>query len=375
MNRTRLVAALAVAVLSCGDARRTLPSSSLPAESARSAAVGSTSMSGTPASSVAASATSAAASASAPESTGPGRVEARTFASSALGVTKRYEVYLPGGYDTSAARYPVVFLLHGLGGNETNWLEHGDLQATADALHLGAIVVMPDGDAGFYANAASGTSYDECAKTKTPFNGAEAAESYCVRTPRYEDYLTRDLVSEIDARYRTIADKRARGIGGLSMGGFGALMLAMRHPDLYGAVASHSGLASLLYDGPHPYAPGKVVRAESPDAWGKRYPDKMRALVRGIFGPSIARWREHDPALLAAKLSPGELSIYLDCGTEDDFAFQDQASDLHAELLARNIDHTFVLVPGHHSFDLWKARLPESLRFFARTLSPPAAAK
>jgi S-formylglutathione hydrolase FrmB len=288
-------------------------------------------------------------------------------------VTKKYEVYLPGGYDASQLHYPVITMLHGLGGDETNWLRHGHLAETADALHLQAIVVMPDGDGSFYVDADAARPMDACLADKPPFNGAERPETYCVKTPRYETYITRDLLADVEAHYRVLPGKDARGIGGLSMGGFGALELAMRHPDLYAAAASHSGLASLLYAGPHPYAPGKAVHAESAADWGKKYPDKMRALVRGIFGPSMAFYRDHDPVTLAAHLSPGTLAIYLDCGTEDDFGFEDHAAELHDVLTSRGIDHTFALVPGHHTFDLWRARLPESLRFFSKSLSAPKA--
>ena len=301
----------------------------------------------------------------------PSRTEERTFAPSALGVTKRYEVYLPRGYDGSSRRFPVIYMLHGLGGDETNWLKHGDLKRTADTLELPAIVVMPDGDAGFYVNAVSSESFADCLAKKPPFNPGESADSYCVKTPRYEDYIVKDLVADVDTHFRSLPEKRSRGIGGLSMGGFGALELGLRHPDLFGAVASHSGMASLLYTGPHPYQAGKARHADSVESWGATYPSAMRAHLRGIFGPAWVNWREHDPVTLAGKLGADGPRIFLDCGTEDDFKFQDHASELHDVLTARGVEHAFALVPGHHLFTLWKARLPESLRFFAKALQAP----
>ncbi len=283
-------------------------------------------------------------------------------------MTKRYEVYLPRGYDGSSRRFPVIYMLHGLGGDETNWLKHGDLQRTADGLGLAAIVVMPDGDASFYVDAQASEPIADCLAKKPAWNPSEPATSYCVKTPRYESYIVKDLVQDVDGHYRSLADKSSRGIGGLSMGGFGALDLGLRHPDSFGAIASHSGLASLLYVGPHPYDAAKVRHADSADAWGAGYPSAMRDHVRGIFGSSISNWRDHDPVTLAGKIGADGPKIYIDCGTEDDFKFQDQASELHDVLVKRGHEHAFALVPGHHLFDLWKARLPESLRFFAKAL-------
>ncbi|HLL24000.1 MAG TPA: alpha/beta hydrolase family protein, partial [Kofleriaceae bacterium] len=189
-----------------------------------------------------------------------GTVVEKTFASTALGVDKRVVVYLPGGYETSGKRYPVFYYLHGLGGDESNWIDGGKLDQTADALGLEAIIVMPDGDDGFYADAAKQVDYDACMKTGAGlfFPQRKKAET-CVRASKYETYITKDLVGWVDTTYRTIATREGRAIAGLSMGGFGALQLAMRHPDLFVAAASHSGVDSLLYGGPIPYEKGKVV--------------------------------------------------------------------------------------------------------------------
>src|SRR5271165_2203762 len=151
----------------------------------------------------------------------PSRIDTRVFASASLGVSKRYLTYVPAGYDDSQHRFPVVFMLHGLGGDETNWTEHGHLKEAADAIGLAAIVVMPDGDASFYVNGAEPVDYDACLRQRPAWNPAEPPESYCVRAPRYEDYLVADLLAEVEASYRTLRERRSRGIGGLSMGGFG----------------------------------------------------------------------------------------------------------------------------------------------------------
>jgi S-formylglutathione hydrolase FrmB len=296
------------------------------------------------------------------KATGPGTVKDATFHSDALGVDKRYVIYLPGGYDTSKDSYPVIYMLHGLGGGEDDWTQGGDLAKTADGMNLAAIVVMPDGDDSFYTNSATPADYETCLAGHRLFSLVKDMKTYCVKTAAYEDYIVKDLVAHVDATYRTVADRKARAIGGLSMGGFGALELAMRHKDVFSTAVSHSGVDALLYAGPHPYEEGKVELAHDASAWGKEV-EPIGALVRGIFGPDLDNWRAHDPAWLAAKLQPGELAIYLDCGTEDDFGLNDGASYLNDILTAHDIAHSFTLTSGHHDFKFWKARLPVSLAF------------
>ena len=151
------------------------------------------------------------------------------------------------------------------------------------------------------------------------------------------------------------------------MGGFGALELAMRHPDLYAAVASHSGVDALLYAGPHPYQPGQAQLADDVSQWGAQV-EPIGAHVRAIFGPELANWQAHDPAYLAAQLHDGDLAIYLDCGTEDEFLLNDAAQYLHEVLTSHGIQHEWYLGPGHHDFAFWIDRIDDSLAFFASHL-------
>src|SRR5262249_54084961 len=163
-------------------------------------------------------------------------------------------------------------------------------------------------------------------------------------------YIVKDLIAEVDSKFRTIAKREGRAIAGLSMGGFGALELSMRHLDLFAAAASHSGVDAMLYAGPFPYVKGKVELLKDPKQWGA---GAIGIWVRGIFGDKIAVWREHDPASLVDKLQPGQLALYLDCGTEDGFMLHNGAAYLHDLLLERKIDHEFFLGPGQHDFDFW----------------------
>jgi len=293
--------------------------------------------------------------------------------SAALGVTKSVIVYLPAGYETSGKRYPVFYYLHGLGGDETNWVEGGALDKTADALGLEAIVVMPDGDDGFYVDSPKQVDYDACMKDGTGlFFPQRKKASTCIRASRYETYMIEDVVGWVDRTYRTIATREGRAIAGLSMGGFGALQLAMRHPDKFAAAASHSGVDALLYGGPIPYAKGKVVLVTDAKTWGDGL-GPFGTWIRGIFGTDLATWRSHDPAALVAKLSPSGPAIYLDCGTEDEFLLHHGMQYLHDLLLDKGIEHAYYIGPGRHDFAFWSVRVKHSLAFLRDKTAKPAS--
>jgi S-formylglutathione hydrolase FrmB len=293
-----------------------------------------------------------------------GRVETKQFHSDALGVDKQVVVWLPGSYDAQRDRkYPVFVYLHGLGGQETDWVKLAHLDNAADAIALDAIVVMPDGDDGFYLDSPVQADYDACMKDGTGlfFAGRDRA-STCVRANNYETYITKDLVAWIDKTYRTKATRASRGIAGLSMGGYGALMLAMRHGDEFVAAASHSGVVAPSYVAPHPYVAGQAVLLD--DNMLKIKPSNpLLAWVGSRFGPDLAFWHDHDPSVLAGKLVPGALAVYFDCGTEDGFKLDDQARYLHDVLTADKLDHSWYLGKGEHDFAFWAARVGKSLVF------------
>lgn len=296
-----------------------------------------------------------------------------TFKSEALGVKKRYRLYLPADYETSGKRYPVFYYLHGLGGNEDNWVEGGNLDETAAAMKLEAIVVTPDGDDAFYVNGLAPVDYDKCMDDGAGqlfMPGHEAKHSTCVKKRDYETYITKDLVAHIDSSYRTIATRDGRAIAGLSMGGFGALHLSIRHPELYAAAASHSGLVSLLYGGPVPYEKGKATELTDLKTWGGPFVEIRRWMFQ-LFGEDIARWREFDPVTLVKKLDPGKLALYIDCGTEDEFMFHNMAAQIHDLLLDRKIEHAFFMGPGRHNFAFWSQRVDDSLAFLRDHTSKP----
>lgn len=305
--------------------------------------------------------------AAAPVAGGKGKVVTKKVDSASLGVTKDVVVYEPAGYDADPAKkWPVYYFLHGLGGDETNWTKGGHLDEVADTLGVQAIIVMPDGDDSFYVDSVTPGNYDECMKNgEGLFFPVQPLSTKCVKTPAYEAWITKDLVAWTDATYRTIASKQGRAIVGLSMGGFGALQLGMRHKDLYAAAGSHSGIDALLYKGPFPYVAGKVelfTQVAEPDDMIVKW------LVR-LFGKDIANWRAHDPASLVNELKPGELALYLDCGTEDMFKLDNGARYLHDLLEAKQIAHTFFIGPGRHDFSFWTPRLPKTFEFLAANVA------
>jgi putative tributyrin esterase len=290
-----------------------------------------------------------------------GTVTIATMHSDALGVDKRVVVYLPPGYDRDPdRRWPVFYYLQGTTSEETEWVTYGMIDRAAEALGIDAIIVTPDGDDMFFVDSPMTVDYDKCLRDGTSLFDHEDPLTTCVRTPRYETYIVRDLVDWVDATYRTIRRRDGRGIAGVSMGGFGALMIGMRHADVFAAVAAHSGVDALLYKGPHPYAAGAVELYDDPATYGSDN-NALDVYKRHVFGPDIAFWRDHDPAYLAQQLAPGRLAIYIDCGTEDGLV--DGARYLDAVLPSRHVDHAFWLGPGKHDYELWRPRLRESLAF------------
>jgi diacylglycerol O-acyltransferase/trehalose O-mycolyltransferase len=265
------------------------------------------------------------------------RLEEWTLRTAALSDPTRVRVLLPAGYASDARRrYPVLYLLHGADSDYRSWTRYGDAQAIT--AHAAMIVVMPDGGAnGWYTDW---------------YQGAKPVQ------PRWETYHVGELVPWIDATYRTIAARRGRAIAGLSMGGYGALSYAARHPGTYAATASFSG----------------ALEVGSADAWGERSANE-------------ARWRAHLPISIASRLRslalvelrtgdgrPGPLDRR---GTRPgcpacalERYLHTANVRLHARLRALGIRHVWDdYGPGTHDWPYWRRDLRETLPDLQRVLA------
>jgi S-formylglutathione hydrolase FrmB len=310
-----------------------------------------------------------------------GTVRTDSLYASALGAKKHYLVYLPPSYGTDTTRrYPVAYYLHGLYGAETDWVEHGHLDAAMDSLIARGmpemIVVMPDGDDGWYTTWNTIGDYSGCVADTTR---KEPASSYCVRWLHYDDYIAHDLIQHVDSIYRTIGNRAHRGIAGLSMGGYGAVALALQYPTKWSAAASHSGVLSPMYAGPHPFkgAPAYATSFEQIEAQWADNPGGTRWSSRRLaFGRDLPAWRWRDPAhrvrALLDQPSSAETrlpALYMDVGSDDPIA--DDTRVFHAELKILGVPHEFAEYPGTHNWDYWSAHVGQSLAWRAEYIARP----
>ena len=309
------------------------------------------------------------AAASVPSIARPGsRVSADSFWSQALGIRKQFVVYLPPSYDASGQRrYPVAYYLHGMWGDEWNWVRAGAIDRTLDSLVASGlpemIVIMPDGDDGWYTTWNNLGNNAECRRSKPPRRESETVDAYCVPWPKYDDYIARDLVARVDSVYRTIPSRSARAIAGLSMGGYGAISLALAYPDVFSAAASHSGVLSPLYMGPHPYA--APPRYASTEAELKQNAADLWPAMVLAFGRDTTGWWPRDPGRRAARSWSADRArmpaLMLDVGVADPYV--DESRDFHATLDRLGVRHVYAEWPGAHNWDYWRLHARESLHW------------
>jgi S-formylglutathione hydrolase FrmB len=258
-------------------------------------------------------------------------IECEALASAILGRSVNICVALPADYaSASNTRYPVLYFLHGLFENETSWSERGGKQILDNLLSEGQVgkflVVLPDGGHTFYINSMDGHD-------------------------GYEDFFIQELVPAIDKKYRTIADAAMRGISGSSMGGYGALHLAMRHPDVFGSASSHS--AALVPKFPNPLP--------TEGRWGF-----YARVLQGPFGSPLSEsyWAANSPLTLAERPENFRtLKLYFDCGDQDRYGFEEGAQLLDKTLTAHGFAHEFHLRPGNHGWSYLNPNMKYSLIF------------
>lgn len=247
-----------------------------------------------------------------------------------LGRAVPFCVILPPGYAEDATRrYPVLYYLHGLGDNQQMFVRSGGFNLVEelwDRHQIGDfILVSPAGYASFFMNSYDGRF-------------------------RYEDFFLQELVPWIENRYRISARRESRGIGGISMGGYGALRMAFLHSQLFGSVSAHS--AALMERLP------AISVGNSPESGRLQ-------ILGNVFGspPDRPFWDRNNPLNIARTAELAGMKIYFDCGSEDDYGFEAGAQALHNVLASRHISHEFHLYPGGHNWSYFAEHLPDSLRF------------
>ena len=245
-----------------------------------------------------------------------GDLEEHIFYSPELDRDMPYVIYLPPDYLTGGRRYPVLYMLHGRGGSRDEWLSFGLVDIADHEILEGRlppmIIVVPQGDNGYWANHSD--------------NG-----------PRWGEFISRDLVSYIDQTYHTLRSPASRAIGGLSMGGWGALHHAFSHPEIFGVVGAHS--------------PSLRPDDGSLDFLGR--------------GTEFAR---KDPMQLA-RIRDGLQRLHIWVDTAQGDPWRDRAEELHRILSARGIDHTWQVYPGVHDWYYWHEHTVDYLRFYGNSLA------
>ena len=250
-----------------------------------------------------------------------------TMNSKILDMERNYAIYLPPDYETSSRSYPVLYLLHGLGDDQTGWIQFGEVKKIADNAIINGnatpmIIVMPDANTGEvgYFNIPS-------------------------KDWMYEDFFFNELMPYVESKYRIKSDKRFRAISGLSMGGGGTLTYALHRPDLFSAAAPLSS------------ATGSIDVEESLKRirrYGFEFTrDEMQALLKA-----------NHPLELIEDIPLNKLNSvrwYIDCG-DDDYLFEDN-SLLHIAFKKRGINHEYRVRDGAHTWAYWRESLPNVLEF------------
>jgi putative tributyrin esterase len=219
--------------------------------------------------------------------------------------------------------FPVLYLLHGLSDDSSSWGRNSRIEIHAAQFPM--IVAMPDGYRGFYTDNEQGPAY---------------ARHFAVELPNF-----------IERTFHARTDRGGRAIGGLSMGGYGAMRLGLGHPDRFCSIHSHSGALDCG-------ATVHRVWQDSPDPDGPNCPEEMLR----IFGTQPAP-ESHDPLELAKQARHDLPAILIDCGT-DDFLLQANRDFVDA-LQREKIPHTYIEHPGGHDWTYWDTHVQEALRFHA----------
>ncbi len=259
--------------------------------------------------------------------------EKQVIKSTILNKEVHYTIYLPSDYYTSERNYPVTYLLHGHGDADDGWIQFGEVNRLADdAIKTGKIppmiIVTPDGFTSFYINAADGS-----------FN--------------YEDFFIKELIPHIEKTYKVKAEKRFRGISGLSMGGYGSLLYALKYPELFAAAAPLSAAI---------WTPDQIKEMSKSQFDGYF----INSIGKNLMGADrlTPTWLANSPLGLIDKKTKEELSsvrYWIDCG-DDDFLTIGNAQ-LHIALTNKNVPHEFRMRDGAHNWTYWRTGIIDALAF------------
>jgi S-formylglutathione hydrolase FrmB len=254
-----------------------------------------------------------------------------------------FNIILPAGYERSAKRYPVLYLLHGRGSDLNSWPGMGVPEYAAE---YDLIVVMPDGGSSWYVNWAKS-------------GGGEKSD--------WEDCIIKDLIGHVDGHYRTVASRAGRAIDGFSMGGYGALTLGFLHPDMFCSVNSHSGALRFM-DRLRAHLNGEDVdplivspertaefKAEAAAA------NSLKGLTpQGRMVTSLEECDAIDPFHLVLAVPREQLpDIRIDCGMDENlFEYSRKFAEL---LMEHKISFTYAQAPGRHDGENWSRAVKHSM--------------
>jgi enterochelin esterase-like enzyme len=244
-----------------------------------------------------------------------------------LNMDRKYAIYLPPDYETSQRNYPVLYLLHGGGDDQTGWVQFGEVQNITDkAIREGTctsmIIVMPDANTG----------------RRGYFNDIKGDW-------RYEDFFFQEFMPFIEKTYRTKNEKRFRAVSGLSMGGGGSFMYALHHPELFSAACPLSA------------STGPIALDSARAGYRRNNPTLDDATIEGYFN-------RHSALALVNNLPDSAKKAvrwYIDCG-DDDFLYEGN-SLVHIAMRKRDIPHEFRIRDGAHNWTYWRTALPTVLEF------------
>lgn len=249
-----------------------------------------------------------------------------------LKMDRKYAIYLPPGYETSERSYPVLYLLHGAGDDQTGWVQYGEVLHIADKAILDGsatamIIVMPDANTG----------------QRGYFNSIK--DDW-----RYEDFFFEELLPFVEKTYRIKSEKRYRAVAGLSMGGGGTFVYALRHPELFSSACPLSASCGPLNMEEMQRYKTRPGMQDATDAQLKTYYKKHSV-------PEMMRNMPDD--------QKKAVNWFIDCG-DDDFLYEGN-STVHIEMRKKEIPHEYRVRNGAHNWTYWRESLPVVLSFISDT--------